>query len=66
MVYSAARATSYRSRFITLHIGDIISTVTPSGVDMRRKQRRYLKPGDVVELGIVSLARQWRDVVADR
>lgn len=66
MVYFAARVTSYLSRFITLHTGDIISTGTPPGVDMRRKPRRYLEPGDVVELGIVSLARQRQHSVAER
>ena len=35
--------------------GDIISTGTPFGVGMGFKPPRYLKPGDVVELGIEGL-----------
>jgi 2-keto-4-pentenoate hydratase/2-oxohepta-3-ene-1,7-dioic acid hydratase in catechol pathway len=35
--------------------GDIISTGTPAGVGMGLKPPRYLKAGDVVELGIDGL-----------
>jgi 2-keto-4-pentenoate hydratase/2-oxohepta-3-ene-1,7-dioic acid hydratase in catechol pathway len=40
--------------------GDIISTGTPAGVGLGKKPPRYLKAGDVVELGIDGLgsARQ--------
>jgi 2-keto-4-pentenoate hydratase/2-oxohepta-3-ene-1,7-dioic acid hydratase in catechol pathway len=43
----------YISQFMTLLPGDVISTGTPHGVAMGMKpQPVYLKPGDVVELGI--------------
>ena len=58
MVYGAAFLVSYLSQFFTLHPGDIISTGTPPGVGMGMKPPRYLKPGDVVELGIDGLGTQ--------
>jgi 2,4-diketo-3-deoxy-L-fuconate hydrolase len=44
---------SYLSQFMTLLPGDIISTGTPAGVGLGQKPEPvYLKPGDIVELGI--------------
>ena len=65
MVYGVAHLVSYLSRFMSLHPGDIISTGTPPGVGMGQKPPRYLKPGDVVELGIEGLGSQRQDVIAD-
>ena len=65
MVYSVAYLVSYLSRFMTLHPGDIISTGTPPGVGMGMKPPRYLKAGDVVELGIEGLGSQRQEVVAE-
>ena len=49
---------SYISQFMTLLPGDIISTGTPPGVGMGQKPEAvYLRPGDVVELGIEGLGR---------
>lgn len=45
----------YVSQFMTLLPGDIISTGTPAGVGLGFKPPVYLKPGDVVELGIDGL-----------
>lgn len=66
MVYGVAHLVSYLSQFFTLHPGDIISTGTPPGVALGMKPPVYLKPGDVVELGIEGLGQQRQDVVADR
>jgi 2,4-didehydro-3-deoxy-L-rhamnonate hydrolase len=47
---------AYVSRFMTLLPGDIISTGTPAGVGFGQKPAPiYLKPGDVMELGIDGL-----------
>jgi 2-keto-4-pentenoate hydratase/2-oxohepta-3-ene-1,7-dioic acid hydratase in catechol pathway len=46
---------SYVSRFMTLLPGDIISTGTPAGVGLGFNPPVYLKPGDVMELGIDGL-----------
>ena len=65
MVYGVAHLVSYLSQFMTLHPGDVISTGTPPGVGMGKKPPRYLRPGDVVELGIEGLGRQRQQVIAD-
>ncbi len=65
MVYGVAHLVSYLSRFMSLRPGDIISTGTPPGVGMGMKPPRYLKPGDVVELGIEGLGSQKQTCVAD-
>jgi 2-keto-4-pentenoate hydratase/2-oxohepta-3-ene-1,7-dioic acid hydratase in catechol pathway len=65
MVYSVVHLVSYLSQFMTLHPGDVISTGTPPGVGMGMKPPRYLRPGDVVELGIDGLGQQRQDVIAD-
>lgn len=65
MVYGVAHVVSYLSQFMTLHPGDIISTGTPPGVGMGMKPPTYLRPGDVVELGIEGLGSQRQDVIAD-
>ncbi len=54
-VFDIPKVVSYISQFMTLLPGDVISTGTPFGVGMGLKPQRYLKPGDVVELGIEGL-----------
>ncbi|WP_431127796.1 fumarylacetoacetate hydrolase family protein [Flagellimonas flava] len=54
-VFDMPTLVSYISSFMTLLPGDIISTGTPAGVGLGLKPPRYLKPGDVVELGIEGL-----------
>lgn len=65
MVYGVRFLVSYLSQFMTLHPGDVISTGTPPGVGLGMKPPRYLKAGDVVELGIEGLGTQRQDVIAD-
>lgn len=66
MVYGVAFLVSYLSQFMTLKAGDVISTGTPPGVGMGMKPPTYLKPGDVVELGIEGLGTQKQTFVADK
>lgn len=54
-VFDIPQVVSYVSQFMTLLPGDVISTGTPFGVGMGLNPQRYLKPGDVVELGIDGL-----------
>lgn len=63
MVYGVAFLVSYLSQFMSLHPGDIISTGTPPGVGLGQKPPVYLKPGDVVELGIEGLGTQRQSFV---
>ena len=65
MVFGAAYLVSYLSQFMSLQPGDIISTGTPPGVGMGMKPPRYLKAGDVVELGIEGLGSQRQQVRTD-
>jgi len=65
MVYGVAHVVAYLSQFFTLHPGDIISTGTPPGVGMGMKPPRYLKAGDVVELGIAGLGSQRQTCIQD-
>ena len=65
MVFGCAYLVSYISRFMTLLPGDIITTGTPPGVGLGMKPAPvYLKPGDVVTLGIDGLGEQKQRVVA--
>lgn len=65
MVYQVAYLVSYLSQFMSLMPGDIISTGTPPGVGMGMKPQRFLRAGDVVELGIEGLGTQKQNVKAD-
>jgi 2-keto-4-pentenoate hydratase/2-oxohepta-3-ene-1,7-dioic acid hydratase in catechol pathway len=65
MVYGVKFLVSYLSQFMSLHPGDVISTGTPPGVGLGMKPPRFLKAGDVVELGIEGLGSQKQTFVAD-
>jgi 2-keto-4-pentenoate hydratase/2-oxohepta-3-ene-1,7-dioic acid hydratase in catechol pathway len=59
MIFSVAQIVAYCSRFLALEPGDIITTGTPPGVGLGQKPAPwYLKPGDVVRLGIDRLGEQ--------
>jgi 2,4-diketo-3-deoxy-L-fuconate hydrolase len=58
MVFGVARLVAYLSRFMSLQPGDVISTGTPPGVGLGQKPPVYLKPGQVMRLGIEGLGEQ--------
>jgi 2-keto-4-pentenoate hydratase/2-oxohepta-3-ene-1,7-dioic acid hydratase in catechol pathway len=65
MIFSVAKIVSHVSNYMTLLPGDIITTGTPPGVGMGKKPEPiWLKPGDVVTLGIQGLGEQRQRVVA--
>jgi 2,4-didehydro-3-deoxy-L-rhamnonate hydrolase len=65
MIFGVKRLISYCSHHMTLLPGDVIATGTPPGVGMGKKpQPVYLKPGDVVTLGIDGLGEQRQKIVA--
>jgi 2,4-didehydro-3-deoxy-L-rhamnonate hydrolase len=65
MIFGVAQIVSYLSRFMTLRPGDLITTGTPPGVGMGVKpQPVFLKPGDVMRLGIDKLGEQQQTVHA--
>lgn len=63
-IFNIEEAISYISQFMTLLPGDVISTGTPFGVGLGLKPPVYLKPGDVMELGIEGLGVSKQNVVA--
>jgi len=63
-IFNIPQVVSYVSRFMTLLPGDIISTGTPQGVGLGMNPPVYLKPGDVVELGIDGLGISKQKLVA--
>jgi 2-keto-4-pentenoate hydratase/2-oxohepta-3-ene-1,7-dioic acid hydratase in catechol pathway len=64
LIFNVPHVVSYLSNFMSLLPGDVISTGTPAGVGMGMNPERYLKPGDVVELGIDGLGSSRQNVVA--
>ncbi len=65
MIFGVAKIVSYVSQFMSLQPGDIISTGTPPGVGMGIKPEPvWLKPGNVMKLGVEGLGEQQQTVRA--
>ncbi|WP_426041024.1 fumarylacetoacetate hydrolase family protein [Brevundimonas sp. TWP2-3-4b1] len=65
MIFGVAEIVAYVSQFMTLEPGDLITTGTPPGVGLGQKPEPfYLKPGDVMRLGIQGLGEQQQTAVA--
>ncbi len=65
MIFNVVQIVSYVSQFMSLQPGDIISTGTPPGVGMGIKPDPvWLKPGNVMHLGIDGLGEQRQTVKA--
>jgi 2-keto-4-pentenoate hydratase/2-oxohepta-3-ene-1,7-dioic acid hydratase in catechol pathway len=64
MIFPCAHLVSYISQFMTLLPGDVICTGTPSGVGLGMNPPQFLKPGDVVRLGVEGLGEQSQKVVS--
>nr|WP_314257495.1 fumarylacetoacetate hydrolase family protein [uncultured Devosia sp.] len=65
MIFGVANVVAYVSQFMSLQPGDIISTGTPPGVGMGIKPEPvWLKPGNVMRLGIEGLGEQRQNVKA--
>jgi len=62
MVFDAATIVHYLSQFFVLEPGDVVNTGTPPGVGMGQDPQVFLRPGDVMELGIGGMGSQ-RQVV---
>ena len=63
-IFNIQQVVSYISQYMTLLPGDIISTGTPFGVGLGLAPPRYLKDGDVVELGIEGLGTSRQTCIA--
>src|SRR5947209_9129829 len=67
MIFGVAHLVWYCSQFMVLEPGDVIITGTPPGVALGMKPTpQFLKPGDVVRLGIDGLGEQEQKVVPFR
>jgi 2-keto-4-pentenoate hydratase/2-oxohepta-3-ene-1,7-dioic acid hydratase in catechol pathway len=64
MIFGVPFLVHYLSQFMTLLPGDIISTGTPAGVGLGFSPPKYLKEGDLVELGIDHLGMSKQKVAA--
>jgi 2-keto-4-pentenoate hydratase/2-oxohepta-3-ene-1,7-dioic acid hydratase (catechol pathway) len=64
MIFAVPFLVSYISQFMKLEPGDVITTGTPPGVGMGMKPPRFLRGGEVVELGIEGLGTQKQQVRA--
>ena len=58
MIFRIPFLISYLSGMMSLQPGDVISTGTPAGVGLGQKPPVYLRPGNVVRLGIDKLGEQ--------
>jgi 2-keto-4-pentenoate hydratase/2-oxohepta-3-ene-1,7-dioic acid hydratase in catechol pathway len=66
MIFDPYFIVHYLSQFLVLEPGDLINTGTPPGVGMGLRPPVWLKPGDVMELGIEGLGSQRQHVLASR
>ena len=57
LIFNVPQLVSHMSQHLTLGVGAVISTGTPSGVGMARKPPEYLRPGDEVTLEVEGIGR---------
>lgn len=64
MIFPVAKLVSFISHCMILEPGDVVTTGTPPGVGLGMKPQRFLKGGDVMELGVEGLGTQRQTVRA--
>jgi 2-keto-4-pentenoate hydratase/2-oxohepta-3-ene-1,7-dioic acid hydratase in catechol pathway len=64
MIFPVAEIISYISRHFTLEPGDVIITGTPEGVILGMAEKRWMVPGDVVEVEVEGLGKLRNRMVA--
>jgi 2-keto-4-pentenoate hydratase/2-oxohepta-3-ene-1,7-dioic acid hydratase in catechol pathway len=64
MIFSVAEIISYISRHFSLEAGDVIITGTPEGVILGMAEKRWMVPGDVVEVEVEGLGKLHNRMVA--
>jgi 2-keto-4-pentenoate hydratase/2-oxohepta-3-ene-1,7-dioic acid hydratase in catechol pathway len=57
MIFSVAQIVSFVSQHMTLEPGDLISTGTPEGVILGRKERIWMKAGDTMTVEVGPLGK---------
>jgi 2-keto-4-pentenoate hydratase/2-oxohepta-3-ene-1,7-dioic acid hydratase in catechol pathway len=64
MIFGVKQLVAFISKFMVLEPGDVITTGTPPGVGLGMKPPLFLRPGDVMRLGIEKLGEQTQHCVA--
>jgi 2-keto-4-pentenoate hydratase/2-oxohepta-3-ene-1,7-dioic acid hydratase in catechol pathway len=64
MIFGFVEILSYVSTFMTLKPGDIVATGTPTKLDQKPGERKWLKAGDVFEMTVAEIGTL-RNVVVD-
>jgi 2-keto-4-pentenoate hydratase/2-oxohepta-3-ene-1,7-dioic acid hydratase in catechol pathway len=64
MIFPVAELIAYISRHFTLEPGDVIITGTPEGVILGMAEKRWMVPGDVVEVEVEGLGKLGNRMVA--
>ena len=64
MIFPVAELITYISRHFTLEPGDVIITGTPEGVILGMAEKRWMTPGDVVEVEVEGLGKLRNRMVA--
>lgn len=62
MIFSCPEIVSYASHYICLEPGDLIFTGTPSGVELEKAEKTWLKPGDSVKVEIEGIGSLYTDI----
>ncbi|MDP3007907.1 MAG: fumarylacetoacetate hydrolase family protein [Methylococcales bacterium] len=65
MLFNCYEMVAYLSTAMTLEVGDVISTGTPSGVGVKMTPRGYLKVGQTVRIAIEGIGELVNTVVAE-
>ncbi len=65
LIFGIPQLVEALTEVMTLKAGDVVSTGTPPGVGMARNPKRYMKPGDVVNITIEGLGTLSNPVVAE-
>ncbi len=63
MLFKIEKLIEYLSTLYPLNPGDVISTGTPAGVGSKRDPKRWLVPGDIVEVEITGVGTLVNSVV---
>lgn len=66
MIFPIDELIAHISQFVTLEVGDLIFTGTPSGVGAARTPPRFLAPGDDIEVKIESVGTLKNTVAASQ
>lgn len=65
MIFGVARTIELLTECCTLEPGDVIAMGTPAGVGFAREPRRWMKPGDVIEVEIEGIGVLRNPIVAE-